>query len=129
MHGKGSKKRPVPLPAVLVEHLGAYLDDIRPSCPDSDRVFANPRGRTFARTYGTLPTDATDKLMRRHAAAAGLPTPHGAHRLRHSYATAMLRSGVSVEHIRQLLGHSDITITARYLHLDLGDLTDAVDTV
>lgn len=58
--------------------------------------------------------------------AAGVPERHHPQRWRHAYATGLLRAGLSLEHIKRLLGHASIT-TSRYLHLDLDDLAIAVN--
>jgi hypothetical protein len=44
------------------------------------------------------------------------------HKLRHTFGTNYIREGGSLELLRRCLGHASITTTARYLHLDIGDL-------
>jgi len=53
---------------------------------------------------------------------AGCTTPVTPHRLRHSFATTMLRLGVSLPALMQLLGHKDITMTLRYIEVTQQDL-------
>jgi site-specific recombinase XerD len=47
------------------------------------------------------------------------------HALRHHYATRLVRAGVSLLHVQQLLGHADVSTTQAYVTLDLGDLIEA----
>ena len=62
-----------------------------------------------------------------HAQTAGLAGHHHPHRLRHSYATDLLRRGASLEEVRRLLGHAAITTTVRYLHLTDRDTRTCID--
>jgi site-specific recombinase XerD len=49
----------------------------------------------------------------------------GAHAFRRTFATWSLRSGIDLEHLRQLMGHSDYTVLRQYLALDATDLRRA----
>ena len=76
-----------------------------------------------------LPGGARDVLMKtlrsalaQAAQRAGCSTPVTPHRLRHSYATEMLRLGVSLPALMQLLGHQDIRMTLRYVQVTQQDL-------
>ncbi len=127
VHGKGSKQRYIPIPQPLATILTDYLSEIRAHCPDTDRLFANPNGMPGTAVYGQLAERAAFDIVHRHATTAGLTGHHHPHRLRHSYATDLLRRGASLEEIRRLLGHSAITTTIRYLHLTDRDLATAID--
>ena len=60
-----------------------------------------------------------DEVGRRLAQRAGIQKNVSAHTLRHTCATRLLRRGVSLEHVRKVMRHSDITTTARvYAHLN-----------
>jgi len=76
-----------------------------------------------------LPRGTPDALMKtlrsalaQAAQRAGCSTPVTPHRLRHSYATEMLRLGVSLPALMQLLGHQDIRMTLRYVQVTQQDL-------
>ena len=76
-----------------------------------------------------LPRGARDVLMKtlrsalaQAAQQAGCSTPVTPHRLRHSYATEMVRLGVSLPALMQLLGHQDIRMTLRYVQVTQQDL-------
>lgn len=129
INGKGSKQRVVPLPQPLVTILDDYLATIRPACPPSKLLFANPSGYAGTAAYGTYTARACLNLIVRYGTQAGIEGRHHPHRIRHAYATDMLRRGISLEVLRQLLGHESLAITQRYLHLRSDDLSDAVNRV
>lgn len=76
-----------------------------------------PRSGGFASSYRTL-----CKTLSRAADAAACSTRVTPHRLRHTFATEMLRLGVSLPALMQLLGHNDISMTLRYLQVTQQDL-------
>ncbi|MEX1165102.1 MAG: tyrosine-type recombinase/integrase [Nitriliruptor sp.] len=125
--GKGSKPRTVPLPVPLVEVLGRYLADVRPRCPASPLVFANPRAVAGSGREGTTDDQGVRELCARAGRRAGVPGPHHPHRWRHSYATELLRGGIDLHVVQRLLGHTSLETTTRYLHLLDHDLRRAID--
>ncbi len=125
--GKAAAQRYIPLPAELLAILTDYLANVRPHCPPSPQLFANPAGMPGTAVYGMLASRACFDIVRKYATAAGLPGRAHPHRLRHSYATNLLRDGTSLEVIRQLLGHSSLLTTIRYLHLNGADKAAAID--
>src|SRR5262249_45157950 len=105
-HGKGGKARGVPLPDVLLAERRAYWAEHRPA----DWLFPGP--------VGTPLSAAT--LQRAFQAArrrAGLRPPATIHTLRHCYATHLLEAGTDLPTLQQLLGHTHLSTTLRYLHL------------
>jgi integrase len=101
----------LPLPVDVGEALIAWLRDGRPSCdhqPVFTRVLAPHRG---------LSTTAVTQIVRSASERAGLPVV-GAHRLRHTAATEMLRAGASLSDVGQVLRHRDADTTAIYAKVD-----------
>lgn len=105
--GKGKKQRRVPLGSLSVSYLRRYLKFRL--CSNSDRVFVQLSG--FPVTVNTCKS-----VFRRLKFSSGIPRLH-AHLLRHTFATRFLDSGGDIYQLRQILGHTDLAVTMRYLHL------------
>ena len=68
--------------------------------------------------------DSVKKLARR----AGLdPKKISPHVFRHTFATELVRAGVDIRTVQELLGHADLSTTARYLAVDMGQKRSAVE--
>lgn len=113
--------RTIPIPASLVRSYADYLHEEYGEL-DSDYVFVNLWG---GRTGSPLTYAALYDLVRRLRAATGIDfDPHW---LRHTYATGLLRSGVPIEVVSTLLGHSSVTTTSStYTHLTVADTRAAL---
>lgn len=119
--GKGARERIVPLGEPAVEWLRRYLDEARPRLrrlgatgrPAADAVFLNQRG-------GRLSRKGIWKRFHAISVAAGLQAK--VHTLRHSFATHLLSGGADLRSVQELLGHSDITTTQIYTHVEREDL-------
>jgi|SRR5215831_1939977 len=116
VQGKGRKAVRLPLPQDAGDALLAYLVSARPSA-DTDRVFlcANAPIRPFATSASIA------DIVRLALKRAGITNPpsKGAHLLRHSAATAMLRSGASLDTIATVLRHASADTTAYYAKVDI----------
>jgi integrase/recombinase XerC len=111
VHGKGAKQRVVPLTPLVVEAIREYLS-CRPQT-ESQHLFVSRVGGhpLHARVAG--------RMLQHVLQRAGLDEEHiTPHRLRHTFATHLIRSGVDVRTVQELLGHADLQTTARYLHSD-----------
>lgn len=116
VRGKGRKEVCLPLPQETGEALIEYLVHVRPTA-DTDRVFlcANAPVRPFATSA------AVSDIVRVALGRAGISDPptKGAHLLRHSAATTMLRSGASLDAIATVLRHDSSDTTAYYAKVDI----------
>ena len=120
VRGKGGHWRQLPLPVDVGEAIARYLRWGRPPCT-TRRVFV--RGR--APRAGFAGSVAIDCIVSRALARADLNAPsRGAHLLRHSLATGMLRKGASLAEIGQLLGHRLPQSTEIYAKVDERALAD-----
>ena len=101
VRGKGGKERTVPLGEEAAFQLSRYLRDARPALARgaNDALFLSARGRR-------LDTSTLRRL-----------TPHP-HRLRHAFATHLLEGGADLRVIQELLGHSSLSTTQVYSHVD-----------
>ena len=114
--GKGQRSEPLPLPSEVGEAVADYLRNGRPTGCPTRRVFV----RLAAPHRGFASTAAIDDVVRRALARARLDPPFkGAHLLRHSLATGMLRNGATLEDIGQILRHHHPETTQIYAKLDL----------
>lgn len=113
--GKGDKQRIAPISGCAQEALVAYLEDGRPqlvqsySAPTS-AVFLNARG-------GRLTRQSIHKVVAEAGLCIGIENLHP-HTLRHSFATHMLEGGADLRVIQEILGHSDISTTQIYTHVN-----------
>ena len=108
--GKGGKERVVPLGEEAAFWLGRYLREARPGLAKgaNDAMFLSVRGRR-------LDTSTLRRII---------PHPH---RLRHAFATHLLDGGADLRTIQELLGHSSLSTTQVYSHVDARHLRRAYD--
>lgn len=116
VRGKGNRHDRLPLPADVGERIVAYLRDGRPGAAQDRAVFVRAQA-----PYRGLTSNAVTTVVVCAGRRAGLGMI-GAHRLRHSAATAMLRSGASLTEIGQTLRHVRPLTTALYAKVDLDGL-------
>jgi site-specific recombinase XerD len=110
VRGKGGKERAVPLGEEAAYRLRLYLESGRPelAAGADDHVFLSSRGRP-------LDTSTLRRL---------LPNPH---KLRHAFATHLLEGGADLRTIQELLGHSSLSTTQVYSHVDAKRLRRVYD--
>lgn len=118
VRGKGHYHDQLPLPHDVGEAIATYLRQGRPPCT-TRRVFV--RGRAPHRSFANPST--LSAIVRYALKRAGLePDLKGAHLLRHSLATGMLRHGASMTEIGQILRHRSPNTTEIYAKVDLKSL-------
>ena len=105
--GKGRKDRYTLLSPRLLKELRAYWLMFRPQ-----------QWLFFGReVQAPLPEGTGQKIFEHAVRRAGLPKKGGIHSLRHSFATHLLEAGVEITVVQRLLGHTNISTTANYLHV------------
>lgn len=113
--GKARRRDTMPLPCDVGDALVAYLTGCRPDT-GLRQMFL-----TSHAPLRPIRADLVGDVVRRACQRAGLK-PVGAHRLRHALATEMLRRGVTLTEISQVLRHSDLATTAIYAKVDIDAL-------
>lgn len=111
--GKGEKERIVPIPYQSLKLLKQYAYDLRPLWLKNNYkqyLFINRFGKRLNARYVEI-------LLDRAMLKAGIAKKISPHKLRHSYATHLLESGADLRSVQELLGHSDITTTEIYTHV------------
>ena len=116
VRGKGRRDEQLPLVSDVGEALAGYLRGGRPAGGACRRVFLLSRA-----PGGGMSDSAVKAVVRSACRRAGLPEA-GAHRLRHSAATGMLRAGAPLAEIGQVLRHRSMSTTAIYAKVDHGAL-------
>jgi integrase/recombinase XerD len=117
--GKGGHERTLPLHAAATEALRAYRHARGPRARDAS-FFVGRRRRALTR--GVVYERVRTLARRARLAIRVFP-----HRLRHSFATHLMRAGVGIVTLRDLLGHRQISSTELYLHVTAHDLRAAAD--
>ncbi len=118
--GKGSKERIVPIGMTSIKKINDYLQLSRPHLIKnrvSDYLFITRRGTYFTR-------QGFWKLIKGYAAEAGIEKNISPHTIRHSFATHLLERGADLRTIQLLLGHSDISTTQIYTHVESKRLSE-----
>jgi len=115
--GKGGHERVVPLNDAVVDALRRY---------ERVRGVIGPTGPFFlSRSKRAMSRGAVYERVRTWGERAKLSKRISPHRLRHTFATHLVRAGVGIVTIRDLLGHRCITSTQIYLHVTARDLEEA----
>ncbi len=123
--GKGSKERIVPFGDEAGVWLKKYIKHVRPMLAGSikaeDYIFLNRSGAPLSRM-------GVWKIIQKYAQLALIDKPVSPHVFRHSFATHLLEGGADLRAVQEMLGHSDISTTQIYTHLDRNYLKEVHKT-
>jgi len=113
--GKGNKQRLSPISGKALKYLSIYVNEVRVHIDikkgNSDFVFLNNRGAKLSRVMIFL-------IIKKLAEKIGLNKKISPHTFRHSFATHLIEGGADLRAVQEMLGHSSITTTEIYTHLD-----------
>lgn len=119
IRGKGDKERLVPLSNELTAILSTYIEKKR---GETEFLFESNRRKKFSPLTIQL-------MVRKYAKLANIPKKITPHKLRHTFATLALESGISPITIGELLGHSSLNTTMKYTHVTNKLAMDAVKKI
>jgi integrase/recombinase XerD len=112
--GKGSKERLVPLGKIAEGFIKKYIEEARPKLlakKVSQYLFLAQGGRRLSR-------QSIWKMIKKVVRFAGIRKKASPHTLRHSFATHLLERGADLRSVQEMLGHSNITTTQIYTHIN-----------
>ena len=118
IHGKGNKERLLPMGEIAIDYLTRYELNTRPALlknGQSDSYFLSNRGRAMSRQNFFY-------IIKDYASKAGIDKPLSPHSLRHAFATHLVQKGADLRSVQLMLGHSDISSTQLYTHIQNAQL-------
>ena len=124
-HGKGDKKREIPISDDTARIMSIYIKDYELN--NNDYLFSNYKKEK-------LSSNAIRKIIKEHIELAkkedsNFPNKVNPHKFRHSKATHLINKGVSVIEVKEFLGHADLSSTQIYITTDLFKKRDALKTI
>jgi integrase/recombinase XerD len=112
--GKGSKERIIPIGKNAREAIARYCEKVRPKLVKNAMVpqlFVSRLGKKISR-------QSVWKIIKLYARLSGVKKDIKPHTLRHTFATHLLKNGADLRSVQEMLGHSDISTTQIYTHVD-----------
>lgn len=113
--GKGRKERLIPIGKKSREAIASYCQKVRPKyearAQSTDVLFLSRLGKRMSR-------QSIWNLIKAYAKKAGIKKNLKPHTLRHTFATHLLEHGADLRSVQEMLGHSDISTTQIYTHVD-----------
>ncbi|MDC3317650.1 site-specific tyrosine recombinase XerD [bacterium] len=111
--GKGNKERLLPMGDLAIEYLSKYEKEARPFLikkGQTDGYFLSNRGSNMSRQNFFY-------MIKSYAQKAGIDKSLSPHSLRHAFATHLVQQGADLRSVQLMLGHSDISTTQIYTHI------------
>lgn len=119
--GKGNKNRDIPINNNLIPLFENYLANERPHTT-SEFFFATKK-------TGSLSANYVNQTLRETVEKLGWKKHITAHILRHSFASNLIKNGVSLVYVQKLLGHSNLKVTSIYTHANMEELNKSINVL
>lgn len=126
--GKGNKERLVAVSQSTMHYLEKWLDVRSTNAIDCARLFT----RFYRSRISNTPIQSPEvvyQILQERCELAGMDRRISPHDLRHSMATTLYKAGVKIELIQDILGHTNIDTTKRYIEVEQHVYDDAMDNV
>lgn len=121
--GKGNKVRMIPIAEYTLSLIQSYISNTRSkgkiATKFQDTLLLNSRGTAMSRVIVFL-------IIKEQVEKAGIRKKISPHTFRHSFATHLLQNGADLRFIQEMLGHSSITTTEIYTHIETEELRDVI---
>ena len=120
VRGKGKKERILPIGSKAIDAIKSYM---------VEKMLLKKKNRAmFINRSGTRLSDrGVRRIVVKYSMMIGINGQIGPHTLRHTFASHLLQAGADLRVIQELLGHSSLSTTQKYTHLDITHLMDVYD--
>jgi integrase/recombinase XerC len=120
IRGKGKKERIVPVGSKALDAMKSYIIERMLLKTKEKALFLNRKGKRLSER-------GVRRIVVKYAQQLSIHGSIGPHTLRHTFASHLLQGGADLRVIQELLGHSSLSTTQKYTHLDVRHLMDVYD--
>jgi len=119
--GKGGKDRVVPMGKIACRYLENYIKGVRPELVKGNKT----KALFISKKSGRISKNLAIEMIHKYTKRAGITKRVTCHTFRHSCATHMVRNKAGLRHVQEMLGHSSLNTTQKYIQLTIVDLKEA----